>query len=296
MPIPLPTARFITTMSISYPIINIAAYKFITFDADHDNRLRFLSKCTDLGLKGTILLSPEGINLFLAGTRVAVDDFLQWLMSDPRFADIEVKESGSALQPFKRMLVKLKPELITMRHPLIKPELGRAPAVTPATLKRWLDAGQDDNGKPVVMLDTRNGFEVDVGTFDHTVDYRIEKFSEFPAIVAQHRADFEGKTVVTFCTGGIRCEKAAIHMQDIGFDSVFQLDGGILKYFEEVGGAHYTGDCFVFDHRTALTPDLAPMPDSICPQCGAVTTSREKLTATRSPLHSCLRCGVQRAN
>ena len=265
-----------------YPIINIAAYKFVTFDADEAARLRFLDLCVELGLKGTILLSPEGINLFLAGSRAAIDDFLAWLRGDARFTDIDVKESGSDTQPFKRMLVKLKPEIITMRHPLIKPELGRAPAVSPATLKRWLDTGVDDAGRAVVMLDTRNAFEVDVGTFDRTVDFRIEKFSEFPDVVARRRADFDGKTVVTFCTGGIRCEKAAIHMQENGFDSVYQLDGGILKYFEEVGGAHYTGDCFVFDHRTALNPDLAPRADGICPDCGATMTARQKLEQAKA--------------
>jgi UPF0176 protein len=273
-----------------YPIINIAAYKFVTFEADDAARLRFLDKCTELALKGTILLSPEGINLFLAGSRAEIDGFLGWLRSDARFADIEVKESGSDSQPFKRMLVKLKPEIITMRHPLIKPELGRAPAVSPTVLKRWLDSGVDDAGRPVVMLDTRNAFEVDVGTFDHTVDYRIDKFSDFPEVVARHRADFDGKTVVTFCTGGIRCEKAAIHMQESGFDSVYQLDGGILKYFEEVGGAHYSGDCFVFDHRTALNPDLVPREDGICPSCGGPTTAREELIREASDNKACKNC------
>ncbi|MES2832664.1 MAG: sulfurtransferase [Pseudomonadota bacterium] len=242
----------------SYPIVNIAAYKFISLDAGEPMRQAFLERCTDLALKGTILLAPEGINLFLAGTRASIDVFLAWIRSDPQFVDLEIKESGSEAQPFQRMLVKLKPEIITMRHPLIKPELGRAPAVNAATLKQWLDAGHDDNGRPVVLLDTRNGFEVDIGTFDGAVDYQIEKFSEFPEKVAQQQAAFAGKTVVTFCTGGIRCEKAAIYMQANGFDNVHQLDGGILKYFEEVGTAHYRGECFVFDERRAVDTELSP--------------------------------------
>ncbi|MBC7415107.1 MAG: sulfurtransferase [Herminiimonas sp.] len=280
-------------VATDYPIINIAAYRFVGFDADEAARARFLEVCNRLALKGTILLSPEGINLFLAGTREAIDGFLMWLRADVRFADIEVKESGSQTQPFKRMLVKCKPELITMKHPLIKPELGRAPAVAPATLKRWLDAGMDDAGRPVVMLDTRNGFEVDVGTFDGTVDYRIAKFSEFPAVVEAHRDDFTGKTVVTFCTGGIRCEKAAIHMHNVGFEHVYQLDGGILKYFEEVGGAHYTGDCFVFDHRTAVNPALVPMPDGICSSCGTTVSSRTSLALADTV---CAQCAQQSIN
>lgn len=251
-------------------IVNIAAYKFISFDDTVASREKYKEICNRLDLKGTILLTPEGINLFLAGIRRSIDEFLNWLRSDPRFADIEVKESHSDSQPFKRMLVKLKREIITMKMPLIQPEKGRAPAVDPKTLKRWLDQGHDDLGKPVLMMDTRNAFEVDVGSFDNTADYRIEKFSDFPDVAARHKNEFDGMTVITFCTGGIRCEKAAIHMQNIGYDSVYQLDGGILKYFEEVGGAHYHGNCFVFDYRTALTPQLEPSGEMRCGSCDAV--------------------------
>jgi len=278
-------------MQASHPIVNIAAYKFITFDDTVARRPAFLAKCDELGLKGTILLSPEGINLFLAGTRAAIDGFLSWLRADARFANIEVKESLSDEQPFDKMLVKLKREIITMKHPLIRPEEGRAPIVDAQTLKRWLDQGHDDDGKPVVMMDTRNAFEVDVGTFDRTLDYRIEKFSEFPDVVARHKDELNGKTVVTFCTGGIRCEKAAIHMKNVGYDRVYQLEGGILKYFEEVGGAHYHGDCFVFDHRTALNPKLEPSSaPATCPSCHAEVTPREQLSPAFVAGKSCPRC------
>ena len=278
-------------MQATSSFVNIAAYKFVTFDDTAEKRSVFLERCQSLGLKGTVLLSPEGINLFLAGTRAAVDGFLSWLRSDARFADIEVKESFSDEQPFNKMLVKLKREIITMKHPLIKPEEGRAPVVDAKTLKRWLDQGHDDEGKPVVMMDTRNAFEVDVGTFDNTIDYRIEKFSEFPDVVAKHKDELNDKTVVTFCTGGIRCEKAAIHMKNIGYDSVYQLEGGILKYFEEVGGDHYTGDCFVFDHRTALNPKLEPStPATTCPACHAEVTPREQLSPAFVAGTSCPHC------
>ena len=273
--------------------VNIAAYKFISIDDAAALRAPWLTRCKDLELKGTILLTPEGINLFLAGTANSIDRFLTWLRADARFTDIEVKQSLSATQPFNKMLVKLKPEIITMKMPLIRPELGRAPAVSPVTLKRWLDQGHDDAGKPVVMLDTRNAFEVDVGSFDNTLDFRIEKFSDFPAAVAQQRDALAGKTVVTFCTGGIRCEKAAIHMQQVGFDSVLQLDGGILKYFEEVGGAHYSGDCFVFDQRTALHPDLSPTPDAVCTLCGHNVTARERLSQAFASGTHCPYCAPQ---
>jgi UPF0176 protein len=277
-------------MQSEKPYVNIAAYKFITFNDTVEKRPQFRALCEELGLKGTILLSPEGINLFLAGLREPIDQFLAWLCADDRFADLQVKESYSDKQPFTRMLVKLKAEIITMKNPLIKPEEGRAPAVEPKTLKRWLDQGHDDSGKPVVMVDTRNAFEVDVGTFNNTIDYRIEKFSEFPDVIAQHKNELDGKTVVTFCTGGIRCEKAAIHMQNVGFDSVYQLDGGILKYFEDVGGDHYTGDCFVFDYRTALNPKLEATQTAQCFACRAVVTPREQLSPYYVPGKSCPHC------
>jgi len=280
-------------MQSSASFINIAAYKFVTFNDTVERRADFQAICHDLDLKGTILLTPEGINLFLAGTRKNIDNFLSWLRQDARFADIEVKESLSNEQPFNRMLVKLKKEIITMRHPLIQPELGRAPVVKAADLKRWLDQGHDDAGKPVVMVDTRNAFEVDVGTFENTVDYRIHKFSEFPEVIARHKPELDGKTVVTFCTGGIRCEKAAIHMQNIGYDSVYQLDGGILKYFEEVGGAHYQGDCFVFDYRTALNPELKATTTVQCFACRAVVTAREQISPLYKVGVSCPHCAQQ---
>jgi len=275
------------------PYVNISAYKFITFNDTAEKRADYLAICKQLNLKGTILLTPEGINLFLAGLRHEIDGFMEWLHTDPRFSDVVAKESLSASQPFTKLLVKLKAETITMRMPLIRPEDGRAPAVTAPTLKRWLDQGHDDEGRPVVMVDTRNAFEVDVGSFDHTLDFRIEKFTEFPAVIAANKEALNDKTVVTFCTGGIRCEKAAIHMQNVGYDHVYQLEGGILKYFEEVGGAHYHGDCFVFDYRTALNPKLEATDTTQCYACRAVVTPREQLSPYYIAGKSCPHCKKQ---
>ena len=277
-------------MQPTEPIVNISAYKFVTLDDIADLRPRFQQRCLDLGLKGTILLAPEGINMFLAGSRVAIDSYLDWMHQDTRLTDIIPKESLSERQPFRRMLVRLKKEIITMKNPVIKPQLGRAPAVTAHDLKRWLDQGHDDEGKPVVMVDTRNAFEVDVGSFENTLDYRIDKFSEFPDVIAQHKDELNDKTIVTFCTGGIRCEKAAIYMRNIGYHRVYQLDGGILKYFEEVGGAHYNGDCFVFDHRTALNPQLEETATVQCFACRAVVTPREQLSPHYVEGKSCPHC------
>lgn len=271
-------------------IVNISAYKFVSIDDIEPLRSEMRARCEALSLKGTILLAPEGINMFLAGPREAIDGFMTWLHADARFADIAPKESLSEDQPFKRMLVRAKKEIITMKMPLIRPEAGRAPSVSPVDLKRWLDQGHDDAGRPVVMLDTRNAFEVAVGTFEAAVEYDIAKFSDFPPAVAEHRADFEGKTVVSFCTGGIRCEKAAIHMQEVGIENVYQLEGGILKYFEEVGGSHYRGDCFVFDYRTALNPNLEPSGPVQCFACRAVVTAEQQQDPAYVVGKSCPQC------
>lgn len=277
-------------MQTAAPIVNISCYKFVTIDNRDVLREQLRSRCQALALKGTILIAPEGINIFLAGSREAMDDIVAWLRQDPRFSDLQPKESFSDHQPFKRMLVRLKSEIITMRMPLIRPEEGRAPSVAPTTLARWLDQGHDDAGRPVVMLDTRNTFEVDVGTFTDAVDYRITKFSEFPPAIERHKDDFAGKTVVSFCTGGIRCEKAAIHMQEAGIQHVYQLEGGILKYFEEVGGSHYQGDCFVFDYRTALNPSLAPAGPKQCFACRAVVMPEAQQSPLYVPGKSCPHC------
>lgn len=241
--------------------LNIAAYKFVRLD--HPERLQetLVQTLRRLELKGTVLLAEEGINLFLAGPAEPIHEFLAALRQDSRFANLQTKESWSQAQPFRKLLVKVKREIIRMDHPAIEPAAGRAPAVDAATLKRWLDAGHDDGGRPVVTLDTRNAFEADVGTFRNAIDWRINKFSEFPQTLLQHREALQGKTVVSFCTGGIRCEKAALLMQEAGVTNVYQLDGGILKYFEESGRAHFDGECFVFDERRALDPALSPRVD-----------------------------------
>jgi UPF0176 protein len=239
-------------------VLNIAAYRFVTLDDPLAVRESVLALARSCDLRGTVLLAHEGINFCLAGSETPVRSFLTALRADARFAGLEVKESWSADQPFRKLLVKVKREIIRMNHPAVQPAQGRAPAVDATTAKRWLDRGHDDEGRPVVTLDTRNAFEVDHGTFEGAIDWRLDRFSDFPAALDAHKADLEGKTIVSFCTGGIRCEKAAIYMREAGLTNVWQLDGGILKYFEETGGAHFQGNCFVFDEREALDAGLSP--------------------------------------
>ena len=237
-------------------ILNISSYKFIPLTDTLALRDTLAARALSLGLKGTVLLAEEGINLFLAGPAQAVRSFMSQLHTDARFADMAPKESWSASQPFRKMLVKVKGEIIRMNHPAIQPAQGRAPAVDAPTVKRWLDQGHDDLGRPVVTLDTRNTYEVDEGTFAGAIDWGLNKFTEFPAALQAHKAELADKTVISFCTGGIRCEKASIYMRESGLPHVYQLEGGILKYFEETGGAHFEGGCFVFDERRALAADL----------------------------------------
>jgi len=243
-------------------VLNISAYLFTRIDDTGELRPLLRERAVAAGLKGTILLAEEGINIFLAGDAEGVRGFVAALRADPRFAALATKESWSDAQPFGKMLVKVKREIIRMDHPTIRPEGNRAPAVAPATLRRWLDSGHDDDGREVVLLDTRNAFEVDYGAFDGALDWRIERFTQFPDAAAAAASDLDGKTVVSYCTGGIRCEKAAIYLREAGVEA-YQLDGGILGYFEHVGGDHWSGDCFVFDEREALTPGLAPRPGAI---------------------------------
>ena len=246
-------------MNPALPVLNISAYLFTEISDTLALREACYTQASALSLKGTVLIAEEGINLFLAGPPSAIRAFVSWLQQDPRLASITPKESWSATQPFRKLLVKVKNEIIRMNHPAIQPQTGRAPAVAAATLKRWLDAGHDDQGRPVVTLDTRNAFEVDEGSFVGAVNWRIDKFSDFPTAASQHLSELQDKTVVSFCTGGIRCEKAAIYLREQGLSEVYQLEGGILKYFEEVGNAHYNGNCFVFDERRGVNADLTPL-------------------------------------
>jgi len=240
-------------------VVNIAAYRFVPLTALPALKMQLAAQACALKLKGTVLLAEEGINLFLAGSAEGIEQFLDALMADARFAGMPIKRSVSDTQPFKKLLVKVKPEIITLRQPEVNPALTPAPSVTPQTLKHWLDQGHDDTGKPLVLLDTRNTFEFEHGSFNGAVHPHIEKFSDYPTALPA-MGDLSGKTIVTFCTGGIRCEKAAPWMLQAGYENVVQLEGGILNYFEHCGSAHYTGGCFVFDERRALDGDLQVIP------------------------------------
>jgi UPF0176 protein len=244
-------------------ILNIAAYLFVAIDDADALAARLRARAEADGLRGSMLVTPEGLNLFLAGEEAALRGFLDGLRADPRFASLRAKESWSDAIPFDRLKVKRKGEVIAFRRDHASPleAGGRAPDVAPAVLRRWLAQGHDDDGKRVVLLDTRNREEVGYGTFRDALTLPIDNFTELPDALAPHRDSLRDATVVSFCTGGIRCEKAALWLRHDGMDNLLQLDGGILGYFEAVGAEGYDGRCFVFDGRIALDPALRPLAD-----------------------------------
>ena len=243
-------------------VTNIAAYHFVAIDEPQALALRLQDWAGQAALLGTVLVAGEGINLFLAGPEAGIAGFLQHLQGDPRFAGLRVKYSDSDTQPFARLKVKVKPEIITFRRDDASPLQERAPSVAPADLARWIAQGHDDDGKRLVLLDTRNREEVVHGTFADALTLPIDHFTQLPEALAPQREALADATVVSFCTGGIRCEKAAVWMRANGMDNVLQLDGGILGYFEQVGGYGYAGRCFVFDSRIALDAELRPLADN----------------------------------
>ena len=245
-------------------ILNIAAYLFVAVDDADALALRLHERSEAAALRGSVLVTPEGINLFLAGEETPLREFLDWLRSDPRFATLRAKESWSDTLPFAKLKVKRKDEIIAFRREHASPlDAGeRAPSVAPSTLARWIAQGhRDDAGRRLVLLDTRNREEFGFGTFAGAMTLPIDNFTDLPDALAPHREALRDATVVSFCTGGIRCEKAALWLRHDGMDNLLQLDGGILGYFEAVGGAGYDGRCFVFDERIALDPQFRPLAD-----------------------------------
>ena len=241
--------------------VNIAGYRFIDLPDRDTMRAPLLEHCLELGLKGTVLLSPNGINFFLAGTQRSIDEYIAYLEKDERFQDIPLHISYSEYQPFKRMLVRLKNEIISLGMDEIRPAERAGQYIEPQEFKKWLD-----EGKEVMVLDTRNDYELRVGTFENAIDLDIKSFREFPESTQKLEQD-KSTPVVMFCTGGIRCEKASVVMENQGWKNVYQIKGGILGYFKECGGAHWNGDCFVFDKRVSITPELEESAHVLCFEC-----------------------------
>ncbi len=281
----MPQTAHAPAQSNSPPVVNIAAYRFVRLENLTAWRQQFRQITDELQLRGTVLLSREGINLFVAGTRQRIDSFVAWMRQHPEFASIEIKESPGDHQPFNRMLVRLKKEIISMGVPEIDPVNHPSPKISAQTLKQWLD-----EGRPLTLLDTRNDYEIELGTFAGAIPAGVDHFRQFPEAIKKLPEALKRQPVVMFCTGGIRCEKAGPLMEREGFEQIYQLEGGILKYFEECGGQHYRGDCFVFDKRVAVNPELQETDAAVCFACQAVLTAGQQQDARYDPPHACPNC------
>ena len=274
----------------SNPITNIAAYRFAELTDLKSLRQRLLSLCRGWGLKGTILISMEGINLFVAGGSAEIDLLLAELRSIQGLEGLAVKTSESDHQPFSRMLVRIKKEIIAFGVDGINPARRTSPKLPPATLKQWLD-----EGRRITLLDTRNDYEIKLGTFRGALPAGIDHFRDFPQAVERFPESLKDDPVVMFCTGGIRCEKAGPYMEREGFREIYQLDGGILKYFEECGGAHYDGECFVFDQRVGVDPALRETETMQCFKCLSPLSEADQRDERYVPDKSCPYCFQTRA-
>jgi len=265
--------------------LNIAGYKFVVLDDRDALRQPLKAQCDELGLKGTILISHEGINIFVAGPEQSIVAFRAYLSKDERFADIDFKESYSEHQPFNRMNVRLKNEIISVGLPNFDRVESMDGRILPKELHEKLL-----NGDEVVLLDTRNTYETRLGTFHNAIELDIDTFRAFPQAVSELEESLKDKEIVMFCTGGVRCEKASVIMKDAGFANIKQLEGGILGYFEHVGGDYWDGECFVFDKRVALLPDLTETGTTICFACREPLTPKEQLHPAYVPGESCSYC------
>jgi UPF0176 protein len=275
--------------SCSFPnvsaVTNISTYRFAPLTGLKSLREELRVSCGLWELKGTILLSTEGINLFVAGAAESIDQLLARLCAIPGLENLTPKLSLSENQPFNRMLVRIKKEIISFGVEAVRPAHHASPKIAPKELKRWLD-----EGRPVTLLDTRNDYEVKLGTFKGAIDPEIKTFRGFPEAVGRLPERLKNQPVVIFCTGGIRCEKAGPFMEMEGYKQIYQLDGGILKYFEECGGDHYDGDCFVFDQRVGVDPALCESDHAVCFACLAPLNASEQADPRYVKGKSCPHC------
>jgi UPF0176 protein len=258
-------------------VVVAALYKFVRLEDYRDMREPLLDACLEAGTRGTLLLAEEGINGTIAGSREGIDSVLAWLKRDPRLAELEHKESFDDHLPFYRMKVKLKKEIVTMGVPGVDPNERVGTYVEPRDWNALI------NDPEVLLIDTRNDYEVAIGTFRGAIDPHTTTFREFPRYVREHFDPDRHKKVAMFCTGGIRCEKASSFMLGEGFEEVYHLQGGILKYLEEVAPEEsaWEGECFVFDNRVSVDHHLQKGHYDQCHGCRHPITDEDK----QSPLY-----------
>ena len=272
----------------------VALYRFTAFEALAAIRAALAKSCCAAGIKGTLLIAHEGINGTIAGTDAAIADVLADIRALSGCADLEVKESRAATMPFHRMKVRIKREIVTMGQPDIDPLADAGHYVAPEDWNALI--AQPD----VVLIDTRNDYEVAVGTFTGAIDPLTRSFSDFPGWFREHReallAGAASPKVAMFCTGGIRCEKATAFLKAEGVDQVYHLEGGILKYLETVPAeqSRWQGECFVFDERVTVAHALKPGSHELCRACRRPITAEDKASALYAPGVSCPACHAER--
>lgn len=243
-------------------IANITGYKFTPITDTKLLQEKIINLSEENNLKGTVLISDKGINFSVAGLIENTCKFVKVIKKDKQFSDIDIKTTFNEYQPFRKMLVRIKKEIISMGVDEINPYEFTGEKIKPVELNKKLDAGED-----VILLDTRNEYEVRLGTFENAIDLNLDSFRDFPTKINGLREQIGDKEIVMFCTGGVRCEKASALMLKSGFKNVKQIDGGIINYFKETGGAHWKGDCFVFDDRVALDKELNETDYVLCFRC-----------------------------
>lgn len=270
--------------------LNISGYKFTNLTNLESLKKGLKSFCDSLELKGTILIGSEGINAFVSGKREQIDSFYAglhfWALPT-----IDFKESLSDEPPFDKMVVKIRKEIVTMGVPEISPGSFPAPNVSAEDFKKWLDENEE-----IIVLDTRNRYEVSLGKFEHAIDLDIQHFRSFPEAIKKLPAACKSKKIVTYCTGGIRCEKAAPYLISQGFQEVYQLEGGILKYLEKCGNAHFHGECFVFDKRIAVNHALEETETVQCLLCRSPVCREHQDLPEYVPGVSCPHCAITDAS
>jgi UPF0176 protein len=280
-------------MTLSNQSFRVAAlYRFVRLDAFEALRAPLAAFCCERGIKGTLLLAHEGINGTVAGSEAAIAQLVDHLESTEGLAGLEVKYSSASEMPFHRMKVRLKREIVTMGIEDLDPAKSAGTYVAPAD---WNALISDAN---TIVIDTRNSYEVSIGSFKGAVDPATASFREFPAWVEQHRAELDGRKVAMFCTGGIRCEKATAYVKSLGVEDVFHLKGGILKYLEEVpaGESLWQGECFVFDERVSVSHGLAEGEAELCRACRRPLTGQDRLSQKYAAGVSCPYCSDARSD
>ena len=267
-------------------VIVATFYKFVSLEDCAGLQRSLQAVCDDNALQGTILLAAEGINATISGTERDIDTVLAWLKADPHFGDLVVKKAITNEHPFARMKVKVKREIVTLDQPSAKPTEQVGTYISPQEWNRLITDPE------VILVDARNDYEVNIGTFKGAVNPQTQAFRQFPDYLQTHLNPHDHKKVAMFCTGGIRCEKATSYLLKQGFEEVYHLQGGILKYLEEIPEAEslWEGECFVFDERVTVRHGLQPGNYDLCRACGNPISQQDKASPQFEVGISCPHC------